>query len=364
MNLLEVENLTKAYDNRNALRGVTLSMAQGEILALLGPTGAGKTSTLLSIAGLVMPGSGSIRLKGIDVTKADPRTRDVAIVFEGFNLLPTLSVYDNIAFPLKSPIYRQPQDVVVQRVQKAARDLKIEHLLNRMTDQLSGGERQRVAVARALVREPLIYLLDEPLSALDLKLRESLRAELRALQKRNTATILYATHDYHGAAAIADRIALINQGRILQVDVLENLIRDPANAEVGQLIGSPSMALFKAETKQGGTHIPGYEPRLPVLAGDPLRGVTVGYWPEEIDLREESAPGYQRGTVYATDFRGMDRAVQVRFGNSSFRKVVPLQSRLVEGADCFFQLPPDKAFLFDILTGERIRSDLRQDHEA
>lgn len=181
MSLLEVRDLQKIFLNRRALRGVTFSMRQGEILALLGPTGAGKTSTLLSIAGLVKPASGTVLINGRDVTAADPRIRDVAVVFEGFNLLPTLSVYDNIAFPLRSPVYRQPEGIVDELVTKAARDLKIAHLLKRDTSQLSGGERQRVAVARALVRKPQIYLLDEPLSALDLKLRESLRAELRAL---------------------------------------------------------------------------------------------------------------------------------------------------------------------------------------
>lgn len=351
MNLLEVENLTRAFANRNALRGVTLSARQGEILALLGPTGAGKTSTLLSIAGLVKPASGTIRINGRDVTSADPRVRDVAVVFEGFNLLPTLSVYDNIAFPLRSPVYRQPEATVDELVTKAARDLRIDHLLQRGTDQLSGGERQRVAVARALVREPQIYLLDEPLSALDLKLRESLRAELRALQQKKSATILYATHDYHGAAAIADRIALISHGKILQVDHLDNLIADPASAAVGRLIGSPSMAFFKAR----GSSIEGYAGDMPLPGGMTAADALVGYWPEDIELSEIAAAGFQKAEVYATDFRGMDRAIQVRSGGSSFRKVVPLSSALAEGAPCWFRLPPEKGFVFDTATGVRIR---------
>ena len=351
MNLLEVENLSMSFGNRNALCGINLSVRQGEILALLGPTGAGKTSTLLSIAGLAKPSSGTIRINGSDVTVADPRVRDVAVVFEGFNLLPTLSVYDNIAFPLRSPVYRQPEAKVGELVNKAARDLKIDHLLQRTTDQLSGGERQRVAVARALVREPQIYLLDEPLSALDLKLRESLRAELRALQQRKSATILYATHDYHGAAAIADRIALISQGKILQVDHLDNLIADPASATVGRLIGSPSMAFFKSD----GSGIEGYAGDVAGLKGAATTNALVGYWPEDIELREVRAAGFQQAEVYATDFRGMDRAIQVRSGSSSFRRVVPLTSKLAEGAPCWFRLPPEKGFIFDVATGDRIR---------
>jgi multiple sugar transport system ATP-binding protein len=355
MSLLEVRDLQKIFLNRRALRGVTFSMRQGEILALLGPTGAGKTSTLLSIAGLVKPASGTVIINDRDVTAADPRIRDVAVVFEGFNLLPTLSVYDNIAFPLRSPVYRQPEGVVDELVTKAARDLKIAHLLKRDTSQLSGGERQRVAVARALVRKPQIYLLDEPLSALDLKLRESLRAELRALQQRKSATILYATHDYHGAAAIADRIALISEGRILQVDTLDNIIADPADATVGRLIGSPSMAFFKARGDAAGLSIDGYGKGLAAPAGVTASSLLAGYWPEDIEISDAEAAGFQEAEVLATDFRGMDRAIQVRAGGGSFRKVVPLSSSLTEGSRCWFRLPPGKGFFFDAATGARMR---------
>lgn len=357
MNLLTVENLAKTFAGNRALRGVTFSVKQGEILALLGPTGAGKTSTLLSIAGLIKPASGKVSINGRDVTPVDPRLRDVAVVFEGFNLLPTLSVYDNIAFPLRSPVYRQPEPVVDELVSKAARDLKIAHLLQRHTDQLSGGERQRVAVARALVREPRIFLLDEPLSALDLKLRESLRAELRSLQQRKAATILYATHDYHGAAAIADRIALISDGRILQVDHLDNIIADPASATVGRLIGSPSMAFFKAQAANAGLTIDGYAEGAGQSSGTSAGDCVLGYWPEDIEISDTEVTGYQKADVHATDFRGMDRAIQVRSGGSSFRKVVPLASKLVEGAPCWFWLPPGKGFIFDAATGARIRPE-------
>ncbi len=358
MSLLEVNDLQKTFLNSRALRGVTFSVQEGEILALLGPTGAGKTSTLLSIAGLIKPTSGTVRMNGHDVTAADPRIRDVAVVFEGFNLLPTLSVYDNIAFPLRSPVYRQPEALVDELVAKAARDLKIAHLLKRDTSQLSGGERQRVAVARALVREPQIYLLDEPLSALDLKLRESLRAELRALQQRKSATILYATHDYHGAAAIADRIALISDGRILQVDTLDNIIADPASATVGRLIGSPSMAFFWATASGSGLSIDGYGKAhaAPPAAAD--SGLLIGHWPEDIEISEAEASGFQEAEVLATDFRGMDRAIQVRSGGSSFRKVVPLSSGLMEGSRCWFRLPPGKGFYFDAASGARLREQV------
>jgi len=359
MAVLEISGVTKSYERKPALRGVDLKIEKGEILALLGPTGAGKTSTLLSIAGLLAPDSGRIMIAGEDVTKADPRLRDIAIVFEGFNLLPILSVYENIAFPLRSPVYRESASEIDNRVRKAAQDLKISHLLERNIDQLSGGERQRVAVARALVRNPRLYLLDEPLSALDLKLRESLRLELRELQQRHDATILYATHDYHGAAAIADRIALIDGGRIIQVGTLSELLDDPGHVSVGRLVGSPSMALLKAELAKGAVTIAG----LPqVLAAGRLGlnpetrdgEIIVGAWPEDVSLSATERPDWHRGDIYATDFRGLDRAVQVRFGDQSFRKVVPLNVEFKQGDACWFELPVASAFVFDGETGVRL----------
>jgi len=359
MAVLEIENVTKAYDRKAALDGVELKVEKGEILALLGPTGAGKTSTLLSVAGLVSPDSGRILIGGEDVTRSDPRLRDVAIVFEGFNLLPVLSVYENIAFPLRSPIYQESASEVDARVRKAAQDLKIGHLLDRQIDQLSGGERQRVAVARALVRSPRLYLLDEPLSALDLKLRESLRLELRELQQRHDATILYATHDYHGAAAIADRIALIDGGKIIQVGTLSELLDNPNHVSVGRLIGSPSMALFNGRITRNGVEVKGFSRPMPgaglkLQAESSHRDVTLGIWPEDIALSANEKHGWHRGDIYATDFRGLDRAIQVKFGDQSYRKVVPLDVDLKQGDACWFDVPASSAFVFDKESGTRL----------
>ena len=161
-----------------------------------------------------------------------PMVRDIAVVFEGFNLLPTLSVFDNIAFPLRSPLYRAPEPEVKERVTRAAEDLRIGHLLDRHTDQISGGERQRVAVARALVRRPKLFLLDEPLSSLDLKLREALENELRDMHRRRGQTLIYASHGFLSTAAIASRIAVIDKGRLLQTGKLSEIYADPAHQRV------------------------------------------------------------------------------------------------------------------------------------
>ena len=264
--MLSLRGLRKSYGKKPALRGLDLDVADNEILALLGPTGAGKSSTLLSAAGLITLDAGTVSLGGRDVTDIDPSGRDVSIVFEGFNLLPILDVKDNIAFALRSPTYREPEAEIKTRVGRTAELLRIAHLLDRNVDTLSGGERQRVAIARALVRRPKMFLLDEPLSALDLKLREGLRAELRQIHRQYKSTMLYATHDYHGAIAIADRLAIIDGGVIQQTGTIDEIIALPANAFVGRLIGSPSMAFFAADISDDAIVLPGGAQRIPMAA--------------------------------------------------------------------------------------------------
>ena len=249
--------MRKSYGAKRALRGLDLEVPDNEIMALLGPTGAGKSSTLLGQRRPHQPRSRPrvpCRPRGYRYRSSG---RDISIVFEGFNLLPVLDVKDNIAFALRSPTYRESEDEIRTRVGRTAEMLRISHLLDRDVDTLSGGERQRVAIARALVRRPKIFLLDEPLSALDLKLREGLRAELRQIHRQHRSTMLYATHDYHGAIAIADRLAIIDGGVIQQTGTIEQIIALPANMFVGRLIGSPSMAFFDVSVDDGGGRVDG-----------------------------------------------------------------------------------------------------------
>jgi multiple sugar transport system ATP-binding protein len=353
--LLSVAGLKKHFGGRCALADVSFDVREGEILALLGPTGAGKTTTIRTIAGLEAPDAGSVHIDGCDITASSPLDRDLAVVFEGFNLLPVLSVYDNIAFPLRSPRYRESEETIRERVDKAAADLRIVKLLARKIDQLSGGERQRVAIARALVRRPTLYMLDEPLSALDLKLRESLAAELRDMHRRDGASILYATHDYNGAASLGNRIALIEAGRILQVGALAELIAAPSHAGVGRLIGSPAMSFFTARSTGEMLSIPGlpWRCRLDRPAG-PERDCLVGAWPEDLAVSPVPVAGYARGEVYATDYRGLDQAIEVRCGPHRLRKVLPLDAVIGQGDACWFALPQDRLFVFDGQTGERV----------
>jgi ABC-type sugar transport system ATPase subunit len=361
--MLAIAGLEKRYRSKEALLGIDLEVADDEIVALLGPTGAGKSSTLLCASGLERADAGRIEIDGEDVTGLPPSRRDVALVFEGFNLLPTLSAYDNIAFGLRSPAYREDEREIDRRVRTVAGTLQIGHLLQREVDALSGGERQRVAIARALVRRPRVYLLDEPLSALDLKLREGLRLELRALHRTHPSTILYATHDYHGAAAIADRIAIIDGGRIHQIGRLDELFANPCNVIVGALLGSPSMVRFDATVQDGVLVVDGLERPLGRPAGEVPGKVVAGLWPDDVELSAEPMSGYRPAEIYATDFRGMDQAIQVQAGRHFFRKVVGLDAGFRQGDRCWFRLPPARIFLFDAGTGARIRAAVSGDPE-
>ena len=352
--MLELNAVSKRYHGQTALDEISFSVTAGEIFVLLGPTGAGKTTTLSCIAGLEKVHGGRIFLQDRDITDAHPMERDVAMVFEGFNLLPILSVYDNIALPLRSPAYRQPEPEISTRVKATAQDLRIAHLLDRHVDTLSGGEKQRVAIARAMVRRPQLYLLDEPLSALDLKLRETLRVELKALHEKHGSTILYATHDYHGAVAIADRVGVLDQGRLYQVGSVTELFADPRHVKVGKLMGSPAMAQFPATLHGPELTIDATDITLPRTKwlGAANGHYIVGTWPEDIELSLQARAEYVPASVYATDFRGSDKAVQILVGPHYFRKVVELDFAGVQGDPCWFRIDPDKVYLFDN-TGER-----------
>lgn len=352
--LLKLSGLKKAYRGKPALRGIDFEVRPNEIFALLGPTGAGKSSTIQAAAGLLDLDAGQVMLDGRDVTDIDPACRDLSIVFEGFNLLPVLNVYDNIAFALRSPSYREDEAEIRKRVHATAELLRIAHHLDRDVGTLSGGEKQRVAIARALVRRPCMFLLDEPLSALDLKLREGLRSELRQIHRDQNSTILYATHDYHGAISIADRIGIINQGRILQSGTIEEIFAQPANVFVGRLIGSPAMAFFDAEVAGDQVQIKGCDQTLPAapfgLSGRTDGAMQLGVWPEDIHVTDGNS-GVNSASVYAVDNRGYECAVQIDFGAGLFRKVLDEGRTLKQGETCGFRISEGAGFLFDQASG-------------
>ena len=239
---VELKNLSKTYDKKIlALEDINLTIEDGQFFVLLGPSGAGKTTTLRCIAGLEKIDSGSVLFDNETVTEDQPASRDVSFVFQQFSLYPHYTVYENLAFPLRSPMRKLPEDEIKTKIENISKMLKISNKLKNKATELSGGEMQRVAIGRALVRKPNIYLMDEPLSSLDAKLRESLRIELKNIQTNLNATILYVTHDQAEATTLADKIGVLKEGKIDQIGTPEEIYENPNSIYVSQRLGSPKI---------------------------------------------------------------------------------------------------------------------------
>jgi multiple sugar transport system ATP-binding protein len=262
-----IERATRRFGQTTAVNELSLTVRDGEFVVLLGPTGAGKTTTLRLVAGLERPDHGRIRIAGADVTDAPPAPRDVAFVFQQYSLYPHYSVFDNLAFPLRAPGRKWPEDRIRARVREVASLLRIEAKLGNRATQLSGGEMQRVAIGRALVREPQVHLMDEPLSSLDAKLREDLRVELKRIQIDLGATILYVTHDQIEAMTLADRIGVLAEGELIQFGPPREVYEAPINAYVARRLGSPQINLLPP-------HVLGL--------GDWAAAATIGVRPEDV----------------------------------------------------------------------------------
>ncbi|MCA1443911.1 ABC transporter ATP-binding protein [Ensifer sp. IC4062] len=246
-----LHGIGKTFGDTVAVDDLSLTIRDGEFVVLLGPTGAGKTTTLRLIAGLERPDCGWVTIAGRDVGSYSPAERDVAFVFQQYSLYPHLSVYDNLAFPLRSPARRLDAGEIDRRVREVARMVRIEHKLQNRSTRLSGGEMQRVAIGRALVRRPAIYLMDEPLSSLDAKLRAELRLELKRIQKELGSTLLYVTHDQVEAMTMADRIGILSEGRLVQIGTPREIYADPANLHVAARLGQPHINLLPIDLLPG-----------------------------------------------------------------------------------------------------------------
>ena len=259
-----------------AVDDVTLEIADGEFMVLVGPSGCGKSTLLRAIAGLEEVTAGSVSIGGRDVTELAPRARDVAMVFQSYALYPHMTVRQNLGYGLK--VRKTSKVEIAQRVERVARLLRLEELLDRRPAALSGGQRQRVAMGRAIVREPLAFLMDEPLSNLDAKLRVSMRAELASLHARLGATMVYVTHDQVEAMTLGQRVAVMRSGRLQQVDTPQALYRNPVNLFVAAFIGSPAMNLVEATldgdaVEFGGIHIPVARDQRPEATGTVVLGI-------------------------------------------------------------------------------------------
>ena len=272
---LRLTNLGKSFGATEAVRDLALEVASGEFIVLLGPSGAGKTTTLRLIAGLEVPDRGQVFIDGMDVTAISPALRDVTFVFQQYSLYPHLSVFDNLAFPLRSPLRKTSEAEVFAKVTEVARMLRIDDKLQSSATKLSGGQMQRVAIGRALVRNPKIYLMDEPLSSLDAKLRNDLRLELKRIQQDLGATMVYVTHDQVEALTMANRIGVLDQGTLVQLGTPQQVYEDPASVSVASRLGSPRINLLPRTA-------------LPELAA-PTQVLTLGVRAEHVRLHADNA---------------------------------------------------------------------------
>jgi sn-glycerol 3-phosphate transport system ATP-binding protein/multiple sugar transport system ATP-binding protein len=270
-----IEALRKAHGEHEVLRGISLEIADGELLVLVGPSGCGKSTLLRCIAGLDEPTAGRILLDGTDVTHAEPRDRDLAMVFQSYALYPHLTVRDNLGFGLK--MRKTPRAELDARVAEAADMLGIAPLLDRLPRQLSGGQRQRVAMGRAVVRRPKAFLFDEPLSNLDAALRGQVRLEIARLRDRLKATMVYVTHDQVEAMTLADRIAILDRGVLQQLGEPRTLYRRPANLFVARFLGTPEMSTGAAAEAQA-THLVGTLPAGAATIGVRAEDLVIGAW--------------------------------------------------------------------------------------
>ena len=353
---VRLDNVTKRWGDFVAVDDQTLHIADKEFLVLLGPSGCGKTTTMRMIAGLEEPTSGTIRIGERVVNDDLPKDRDVAMVFQNYGLYPHMTIHDNIAYPLK--VRGVARSEIGPRVAKAAEQVELTELLHRKPKALSGGQRQRVALARAIVRRPTVFLMDEPLSNLDAKLRVSMRAELKHLSAQFQVTTVYVTHDQIEAMTLADRVAVMEHGRIQQLATPKAIYNDPANLFVASFIGSPAMNLLEGSVRDGRFIARGGETLLRVDHAD-AEAMTLGLRPEDLQITAAGEGDFD-APVYAFENTGESTLVTGRL--ASGQRVIAKGDRMLEARmneTVGLRADPAHVYLFSTTTGERIRTTAR-----
>ena len=370
MTAVKLEHLTKRFDDIVALDNINLDINNQEFFVLLGQTGAGKTTTLRCVAGLDQPNEGSIYFDGERINDFIPAERDVAFVFQSHILYPHLTVYQNMAFPLYPR--ELPEDEINRRVNDIAEILHIGHLLQRKPNQLSGGETQRVGLGRAMVRRPRLFLMDEPISNLDAKLRSEMRAEIRWRQRQLEATTLYVTHDQTEAMSMADRVAVLDQGCIQQVGTPTDIYHSPANLLVAKFIGNPSINLIPCSfaTVEADTFLT-LIGRLRVQINDKrfaraldeskIRSdLILGVHPEDVVVSSELLSGSITAEVYSFEPLGAETIVDINLGKNEEGTDVIVKARTAPtydvqiGQKIWMSFVPERIHLFDKDTGDAI----------
>ena len=352
MSNIELRHITKRFKDVTALDDISFTINDGEFFVLLGPTGAGKTTTLRIIAGLEKQEEGEVLFDGQNMNSFTPADRDVAFVFQQYSLYPTKTVYENLAFPLRAPVRKVPQQEIDTRINAVVDKLRIKHLLDRKTANLSGGEMQRVSIGRALVRNPRIFLMDEPLSNLDAKLRESLRIELQHLQKTEGSTTLFVTHDQIEALTMADRIAVLDAGRIIQVGTPTDIYDRPTTTFVAQMVGIPRINLLRATRENGQFHVNDSTITLDVPAELQLPAqFLLGIRPEDVRINPD---GDQHGEIILTEPLGVETVVHIRSGQQTLLSIVPGITDLKLGDPVRYTIAAQRLHFFNEDTGARL----------
>ena len=353
---LRLVNLTRRFGTVEAVRGVSLDIADGEFVVFVGPSGSGKTTTLNLIAGLERPTSGEVYIGDERVTDWEARDRNLGMVFQSLALFPHMTVFDNIAFPLR--IKRVPAAEIGERVRAVAATVHVERLLGKRPATLSGGEAQRVALARTIIVHPAVFLMDEPLSGLDAKLRVEMRTELKRLHASLGATFVYVTHDQAEAMTMADRIVVMRDGVIQQVGTPLAIYIDPVNRFVAGFFGVPAMNFVDGELARDGATLTFRAPALrvpvaaPASAGTPV--AVLGVRPEHVRLAD-TAGGWP-ATVSLTETLGDETLVFLDYGGpASLVAKVDAEDKIAVGDRRVFTIRTDKLVFFDGVTGQRIR---------
>ncbi len=373
---IQLENVKKSFGKVQALNGINIDVKDKEFFVLFGPAGAGKTTILNCIAGINLPEEGMVRFNGEVVNLVDPAHRNVAMVFENYALYPQMTVYDNMAAALRSNLYKTDEETIKEKVHAAARMMKMENLLERLPSQLSNGQKQRVAMGRALVRTPNVFLMDEPLAHLDAKLRNAMRTELKEMQANLGSTCIYVTHDFMEAMALGDRIAIINKGEIVQIGSGDEIYYMPCNEFVAQLMGDPQINILPGEIKESGK---GYEfcfqangqklavpmPEEKALfqnirrAG--LKETDMGLRPQNVKYSFTPKEGYFKTTVYSYESIGDKSVIMADCGDYQLRMIAPNGLKIQIDQEIYVSLEVDHSMFFDPQTKEYVS---RYDEES
>lgn len=340
---IEFRNVSKNFGGTLVVDDLSLEIRDGEFVVLLGPSGCGKTTTLRMLAGLESVSSGDIFIGGERVNDIPTQHRDLAMVFQSYALYPHMTTAENIAYPLR--VRKLDKAQRTERVNRVAAMLEIESLLERKPRQLSGGERQRVALARAIVREPRAYLMDEPLSNLDARLRVQMRGELKRLQHQLGTTTIYVTHDQAEAMTLASRVAVMRKGRLQQFDTPMNIYNHPANRFVAEFVGSPSMN-FVEGVVDAGRFVSG-EFQIPLSGVANGSRLTIGIRPEHIQVLSEPQDGAIAASVYVTELMGNETFVFLSVGANRLIARAPADFRAEVESRVWITITTDKIHLFD-----------------